>query len=97
MSSHCEFWMHLWASHGGADHRDVHHNKGMLQSSFVSTSLVTSLRGDLVSRELQEVAAPGGGLAVTLFLSLAFVFRDVDVSSANVFDLPYNVRVHMRS
>ena len=37
------------------------------------------------------MAAPGGGLAATLLLSLALIFRDVNVSSANVFDLPYSV------
>ena len=36
---------------------------------------------------------PAGGSAAALLLSLALIFRDVDVPATDLFDLPYSVRV----
>ena len=44
------------------------------------------------SRELREVAAPGAGLAFGTLLAFALLYKDVSVSSASAFDLPYAVR-----
>ena len=44
------------------------------------------------SRELRQVAAPGVSLACGTLLALVLLYKDVDVSSASAFDLPYAVR-----